>query len=256
MIITVIDDEALALRSTADAVRTALPEAEIHTFMKSSELLSFAEEKNIDIAFLDINMRGITGLEVAEKLKKITPRVNIIFVTGYDEYKGSAMDLKASGYLMKPVVADDILREFNDLRYPVRQQKPVTAKCFGNFSVQLNGAPAHFAYKKTEELLAYLIDRKGATITYGELSAILWEDDSHIHYLKKLRADLLDVFEKAGLPDVILSRKGSLSIDLSKISCDYIDYLNHVPGSENAFHGEYMSQYSWAENTLGALSTQ
>ena len=253
MIISIIDDEALVLKSTAEAVQAALPDAEIHTFVKSSEFLSFAENNPIDIAFLDINMRGITGIEVAEKLKQTQPHVNIIFVTGYEEYKATAMDLHASGYLMKPVVADDILREISYLRYPVQEKKPVSVTCFGNFSVRINGTPVHFKYKKTEELFAYLVDRKGATITYGELSSILWEDDSHIHYLKKLRADLIDTFEAAGFPDVIESQKGSLRVDLSRVCCDYMDYLNRVPGSEGSFRGEYMTQYSWAESTLGAL---
>lgn len=254
MTICIIDDEALVLKATAGAVGTALPDDEIHTFLKSSELLAFAEANPVDIAFLDINMRGITGIEVAEKLKHLRPQVNLIFVTGYEEYKASAMDLHASGYLMKPVTPEDILHELRYLRYPVQSGRQVTVTCFGNFFVAANGVPLHFAYKKTEELFAYLIDRKGASVTYGELSAILWEDDSHIHYLKKLRADLFSTFEKAGFPDVIASQKGSLRVDLSKVRCDYIDWLNHAPDSQDLFRGEYMSQYSWAENTLGTLT--
>ena len=248
-----IDDEALALRSTEKAIRAALPGADIHSFMKSEELLEFAEKKHIDIAFLDINMRGITGLDLAEKLKKIAPRLNIIFVTGFNDYKSEAMDLHASGYIMKPATAEDILGEIGFLRFPVADERRVTVRCFGNFSVLIDGAPPAFLYSKTKELFAYLIDRRGSMVSNNELSAILWEDDNHANYFKRLRSDLKSTFERSGCGDVILSQKGSLGIDTSKISCDYFDFLNKAKGSGELFRGEYMSQYSWAEMTLGYL---
>ena len=253
MIIVIADDEALALKATVNAVREALPGADIHDFIRWSALLEFAETNSVDVAFLDIHMRGITGLALAEKLKALNPRINIIFVTGYDEYKADAMDLHASGYLMKPIVAADIKEEMRFLRYPVAERKPVIVKCFGHFHIQINGVQPHFTYSRTEELFAYLIDRRGAAVSYGELSAILWEDESHLPYLKRLRADLLHTFREAGCPDVILSKRGTLSVDLDKIDCDYLDYLNRIPGSEGSFYGEYMKQYSWAEETLGYL---
>ena len=67
-----------------------------------------------DIAFLDINMRGMTGVELAKKLKDLCPKINIIFVTGYEEYKGDAMDLRASGYILKPVTKEQIDKELTD----------------------------------------------------------------------------------------------------------------------------------------------
>ncbi len=243
----------MALRATEKAIRTALPGADIHTFMKSEELLEFAGKEHIDIAFLDINMRGITGLELAEKLEKINSRLNIIFVTGFNDYKSEAMDLHASGYIMKPATAEDILGEIRFLRFPVVEESRVTVRCFGNFSVLIDGVPPVFIYSKTKELFAYLIDRQGAMVSNNELSAILWEDDNHTNYFKRLRSDLKSTFEHCGCGDVILSQKGSLGVDAAKISCDYFDFLNKVKGSEELFRGEYMSQYSWAEMTLGNL---
>ena len=252
-VVAIIDDEALALRGTEKAVREALPQADIHSFRKCDELIDFAGSKQIDIAFLDINMRGITGLELAEKLKEINPQINIIFVTGFNEYKSDAMDLRASGYLMKPVLSEDILNEIKYLRFPVAEKSRIEVKCFGNFCVFINGAPVNFDYNKTNELFAYLVDRRGTMVTYNELSAILWEDDSHTNYLKRLRSDLKHTLEKFSCDNAVLSRKGSLGINSAEISCDYFDYLNKVPGSEDLFRGEYMSQYSWAEETLANL---
>ncbi len=253
MLITVIDDEALALKAAAGAVREALPQADIHTFSKHGALLEFAQDHLIDIAFLDISLRGISGIEVAQMLENTNPHINIIFVTGYSEYKSSAMDLHASGYLMKPVTAEDITREIQFLRYPVAEKSRVHVTCFGSFSAEIDGSPIRFAYNKTLELLAYLVDRHGATISYNELSAVLWEDDTHISYLKRLRADLKNTFDSYGLPEVIITRKGSLSININAIDCDYFDYLNGIPAGRTSFSGEYMTQYSWAEGTLASL---
>lgn len=249
----IIDDEELALRGTKSAVAEAMPQAEIHAFKHSGELLEFAKKEKIDIAFLDINMRGITGLELAVKLEALQPQINIIFVTGFADYKSDAMDLHASGYLMKPVLAEDILNEIRFLRHPITEKPAVEARCFGNFCLLLGGSPADFDYTKTAELCAYLIDRRGSPVSHSELSVILWEDDSHESYLKRLCADLKHTFDKAGCGDVIISKKGFIGIDTAKISCDYIDYINKMPGSGEAFRGEYMTQYSWAEVTLANL---
>lgn len=73
---------------------------------KVSEALTCMQENPCDIAFLDIRMRSMTGLELARKLKDIHPKINIIFVTGYDEYAGEAMRLHASGYIEKPVTEE------------------------------------------------------------------------------------------------------------------------------------------------------
>ena len=63
-------------------------------------------------------MRGMNGVEVAKRLKEANPKMNIIFVTGFSEYNGDAMDMKASGYIMKPVTKADVERELSDLRLP------------------------------------------------------------------------------------------------------------------------------------------
>lgn len=64
-------------------------------------------------------MRGVSGIDVAKQLKEIIPDINIIFVTGYDEYTKDAMAMHASGYIEKPVTAGKVRKETEDLRYPL-----------------------------------------------------------------------------------------------------------------------------------------
>lgn len=61
-------------------------------------------------------MRGVSGIDVAKQLKEIIPDINIIFVTGYDEYTKDAMAIHASGYIEKPVTAGKVRKETEDLR--------------------------------------------------------------------------------------------------------------------------------------------
>ena len=61
-----------------------------------------------DIAFLDVEMAGMSGVELAETLKRYNSEINIVFCTGYGNYRDAAFELHASGYLMKPITPEKI----------------------------------------------------------------------------------------------------------------------------------------------------
>lgn len=86
MRIIAADDEALALQSLERAIKEAKPEEEIITFQEPEDVLEYAKEHPADVAFLDVEMGTMTGIDVAKQLKKWYPKINIIFVTGYDKY--------------------------------------------------------------------------------------------------------------------------------------------------------------------------
>ena len=155
MLIYAIDDERNALSIMLRAVEEAEPSAEVRGFSRSAELLSAMEERPCDVVFLDVEMPGLSGVALAKRLKAIHPKVNVIFATGYDQYKGAAMDLRASGYLMKPVTAEDVRTELDNLRHPVPAGagKRVRFRTFGNFEVFIDGHNVSFRYDKTLELL-------------------------------------------------------------------------------------------------------
>lgn len=119
----------------------------------------------------------------------------------------------------------------------------------------MDNKPVKFQYTKTKELVAYLVDRTGATVTTKELLSVLWEDESfnsHVSYFKNIRSDLLSTLAELGCDDIILRIRGGLSILPDKVDCDYFDYLRGNT-SKSTYLGEYMTQYSWAEYTHGLL---
>lgn len=254
MKILVVDDEALALEGAVSAVREAAPDARVWGFDDAEDALAFVREnRECDIAVLDVEMAGYTGVELAQLLKEINPTINIIFATGYAEYCDVAFDLHASGYLLKPITAAKVRKELDDLRYPVAQQKRVRVQCFGPFEVYLDGVPLRFKYERTKEMLAYLVDRKGALCSNGELTQVLFGDDkSHDVYLRTLRKDLLDTLGAGDCGQIIVQQWGKLGIVPDEISCDYYDWCDGgcISGS---YAREYMSQYRWSGRTNGQL---
>ena len=129
--------------------------------------------------------------------------------------------------------------------------KKVKITCLGNFQVLLNDALPKFTYAKTLELFALLVDANGSQMTTREIAALLWDDEGHDEYLKKLRRDLLDTFSDAGCAEIFYISKGKLGIHRELVSCDYYDLLDQIPGP--VYLGKYMSQYSWAEATNSYL---
>ena len=248
MKILLVDDEELQLIRLKKSVHDVLPEAEVFCFTNPIKGYEEIKDISIDIAFLDIEMPGLNGIQLAKKLKELNPTINIIFVTAYDNYGLEAMRLHASGYVSKPVNADKIKKEIDNLRYPVelKNEKKIQVKCFGNFEVLHEGQPIKFAYSKSKEVFAYLIDREGAAININELNAILWEED-HKSYLRNLIFDIQKTLSKIDASDVFIKRHNECFIDVSKVDCDAYEYKKDNPAAINLYRGEYMIQYSWAE---------
>lgn len=253
MIAIAVDDEILMLGALVSAVKASPDISEVAQFSASEEALEFVKDNPVDIAFLDINMRGMGGLTLAEKILSACPDCKIVFCTGYEEYAIPAFRIHASGYLMKPVSSEDVQAEIDNIKGIRKNQKPLIAQCFGNFEVYARGEKLTFKRSKTKELLAFLIDRNGAGVTVGEIGVALWDDDEerkNQNYIHQLFHDLRQTLSAIGAEDVFERNNYLYSVNTQKIDCDYFDYLKTgKPG----FFGEYMSQYSWAEETCGLL---
>lgn len=259
MNIIAVDDEQLALEALVDTTKKTIIDAKVYGFLKPQLALEFAKENNVDVAFLDIKMRGMNGLELAKQLKDIKGDINIIFVTGYSEYSLDAFRLYASDYILKPATPEAIKQAMEHLRNPIipKYTKKIRFQCFGNFEVYANEKPLVFKRTKAKELLAYLVDRKGASVTMGELMAIMWSDGednySRQSNLRNLIAELKHVFASVGANNVIIKSHNNIAINCEEVDCDYYDFIHHIPYAVNLYHGEYMMQYSWAEITTASL---
>ena len=255
MKVLAIDDEEIALEGLVEAVREAEPSAKIYSFQKAEEALEFYRTTPCEVAFLDIQMWNMNGVDLAKRLKLLNANVNIIFSTAYGDYREEAFDLHASGYLTKPITAKMVRRELDNLRHPVprNNEKRVRIVTFGNFEVYVDDEPLVFRYDKTKELLAYLVDRNGAYCSNAEIMAALWEDEKKASYLGNLKKDLIDTLRGKKCQEIIGTGWGRLRIDTEKVDCDYYKWCKGELAGINSYRGEYMTQYSWAEFTNAGL---
>ena len=254
MKILAVDDEIIALEGLIKSIKEAEKTAKVFGFRFSDEAIEFMKTNICDVAFLDIEMVGMNGVNLAYELIKINPNINIIFSTGYGNYRDVAFDMHASGYIVKPITTEKVKRELQNLRKPVLEVNKLQIEVFGNFEVYFEGKPVKFKYSKTKELLAYLVDRKGALCSSQELMAILFEDDDgHETYFKSIRKDLLETFKSLDCSNVINIQRGKLGISKENVYCTYFDYLDGNVKLNEVYNGEYMTQYSFSEYTNSNL---
>jgi two-component SAPR family response regulator len=263
MKILALDDEIHALNMLKSSISEVVTDAELYLCQTSESALLTAKQEEIDVAFLDIHMAGMDGVTLAYELKKINPRINIIFATGFSEYMKQGFDMHASGYLLKPVTSAAVKREMDNLRNPIvknEAEKRVRVVTFGNFEVYVDNIPVKFERKQSKEIFAYLIDKRGTSATYAELAAMLWEDGDYDRTKQKnlqvYIASLAKTLNAAGVRDLILKGRTGIIANIKLIDCDYYKFLEGDTRAINSFTGQYMSAYSWAEFTTGYLDYQ
>jgi two-component SAPR family response regulator len=259
MLIFAIDDEKSALRVLHNAIAQAAPQAGIDDFSLGTDALRAMEEeqKRPDVVFCDIRMPRLDGLALAARIRTASPGTKVVFVTAYSEYAYDAFQLRASGYVMKPVTAESIRVELDNIAPPPRMPDGLWVRCFGNFEVFWERQPLRFARRQTKELLAYLIDREGALCTTEEIIGVLWEDEHDMaaakNRLRQLIMDMKKALSAIGMEEILVRRNKQLAVRPDRIPCDYYRMLAGDMQWVNAWYGEYMSQYSWAEMTEGRL---
>lgn len=118
-VIMMVDNERIILRGGSKVIAEAVPGAEIVCFTKPSEAMEYVKNHKVALAFLDIEMGRVSGLDLCRDLLEISPRLNIIFLTAHMNYSLDAWETGASGFLTKPLTVDSVKKQISKLRYPV-----------------------------------------------------------------------------------------------------------------------------------------
>ena len=261
MNILIVDDERLPLENLTRTVKSVCSDASITGFMNPGDALKYANYLDeagmnpVDLAFLDIEMAGMNGLELAGKLKEINRKINVVFATGYSEYALDAHAMYASGYLMKPITENAVVEVMDNLRHPGKSslKDRIRVQTFGNFEIYADNKPLNFSRSKTKELLAYLVLRRGARCSNNELAAVIWEskvDSASLQsQFRHLVFDLKNTLQSVNAEDILVRQRGYIAIVPGNITCDMYDFIDSDAGALKNYTGEFMSQYSWAEST-------
>ena len=260
MMIFAIDDEPKALRVLCRCVEAAAPGAGLRAFDSAFAALDAIRFGGLfpDIVFSDIEMPGLSGLEFAVALKKASPDTRVVFVTAFSQYALDAFQVRAQGYIMKPLTTALVRRELDELpAEPKPAPNRLRVQCFGYFEVFWRGEPLRFARRRTKEFLAYLVDRRGAFCAMEDVISALWGDVDDIknakHRVRNYISDLRETLKEIDMEDVLIRRTNNIAIRTELLDCDYYRMLEGDMAAVNAFRGEYMTNYSWAELTAGNL---
>lgn len=162
----------------------------IGAFNNPLEALERLPELQPDIAFLDVEMPKLSGLELAQKLNECCEGTRIVFTTAYKEYALEAFRVFAFDYILKPVmpaaidrITARLLKEAGRpglapavLAEPVRK---ASIRCFGSFEVRdPQGELIRWPTRKTEELFAYLLCWPNQDTSKWKLVDLLWPEMS------------------------------------------------------------------------------
>ncbi|MEH6940235.1 response regulator [Bacillus sp. JJ722] len=280
-----VDDEKLAL----DLMEKKLHKiGGIEVIGKFSDPESVINEmKNLDfqVAFLDIEMTGISGLDLAEIIQEWKSDIHIVFVTAYRDYAIQAFELNSIDYLLKPVLEGRLTKTIDRIveqlelnnKNNLTQDKPTSStleiNCFNEFIVYNNKQPVKWKTAKVKELFAFFITHLGTYVNRDSIINQLWPDYDYkkakiqlhtcISHLRKM-LDLL------GYNQSLTYSNQSYALNLTDFYCDAIELeeiLNmHTNISkdniillENAvqkYVGEYMetNEYEWAQAKAHTIS--
>ena len=119
MTIICVDDHPIMLKGLLRNIQEFFPNAIIGSCSNADDAMAFAKENGCDVLISEIELIGIDGLTLAHRMKKLNSKVNIIFLTVCDEkeHAKEVMQIKPSGYLVKPAKIEQLEIELSNLRY-------------------------------------------------------------------------------------------------------------------------------------------
>lgn len=116
--IILVDDRKLILTGGLTVLEEVMPNASVMGFTEADEAIEYAKKNRVALAFLDIELRKTTGLELCRTLLDINPRTNVVYLTAYSNYALGAWSTGASGFMLKPITPEGVREQLKNLRYP------------------------------------------------------------------------------------------------------------------------------------------
>ncbi len=261
-----VDDEEASLRSALSLCREAPRIEKAEGFSDPEEALAWVERHPTDLVLLDIRMPGTDGIALAQRIRELSPRTAIVFLTAHPEYALRAWELHASGYLLKPLTAALLCEELDNAAEWLRRsgrEDPIphiAARSFGSFDLYVDGRRLDFSRAKARELLAYLIDRKGIRASREECFRILWPNEEYARpgqkQLDVVIRSLRSTLREYGIGELLVLERGTLRIVPRALDCDMYRLFAGDERYENEYRGEYMSSYAWANQTEGMIDSE
>ncbi|MEK8130516.1 response regulator [Paenibacillus filicis] len=211
----------------------------VGAFTSPLEALECVPGLRPDVAFIDVEMPRMNGVELSHKLREQLIPLQIVFTTAYKHYALEAFDVQALDYVLKPVTPAAIERVTQRLqaRSPSgglqssKEEVMPFIRCFGPFEVRNSeGKLVHFPTRKTEELLAYFLCHPGQEISKWHLADMLWPEtlgDRSLHSLHNTIYRLKKVLKEQGILIQIQKTNDGYMLDAMDHTYDVLELSKH-----------------------------
>ena len=255
---TILVDDMLLDLQLFELKCADMPDFEIvGKFMDPDQAIAYAAGHVVDFALLDIDMPGMNGMELAQRLRQIRGDIIIVFATAHPKFAVDALRMKADYMIFKPFDREDIADVMERAKLLRRRQsKRFFFRTFGSFDMLVDGEPVRFRSAKAKELMALCLYRQGCPVSIHEIVECLWGEEAagadSTGYRRTIK-ELTDTLRDCAAEELILRARGSLQLRLELVDSDYQRFLE---GDEDAichFQGDFLRQYSWAEPMIYTL---
>jgi two-component SAPR family response regulator len=275
MRVIIVDDERKILRDLKDTIQEYKEFEVVGVYISPLAALEDIGNTKPDCAFLDIEMPGMTGIDLAERLLAQNPGMDIIFITAFNHYATQAFEVNAMDYVLKPVHAARFEKTIEKLnknkeKVLIPAYGEVSLRSFGYFDVLLDGRPIKWSRSKARELLAYLLHFEGHKKTKYAICEELWpgyEPKKGLAHLQTAMCSLRKSLGDVGREDIRIEfSEESYVLFLGNVAWDAREFekLYEIVKSSgetgaakkavSLYHGDYVGSEDWSWSQLSAES--
>lgn len=230
----------------------------VGVFNNPNAAIEYVKNNPTDLVILNIQVLKMDRSAFSKKLLEINPNLNLIYMTPENIFEIGERYQRNVDLSLKLLSSKEIQDTIQSLKQLEKSsQKHIYARTFGYFDLFVDGKPIMFKSAKAKELLAFLIDRQGGTVTTDQIITVLWEDrpndEATQSLCSKMVRKLKRELDEYKIGNILIHKRGVRSIDVSQIDCDMYELMRGSAKAKEQFLGDYMLQYSWAEGRVEAL---
>ena len=234
-------------------------EKEVLRFDCADNCIDFLTHIKAELIFISVEFENNVHEKIIDLVHANYPETVICLLGSIDEQCVNMRKYKCEYFLKRSSEKDEIIRVLDILELITARNSDLKIITFGQFSVIVKNIPVNFHNSKAKELLALCIDKRGSAVSCIEAIDNLWPGREYDEKSKKLyRKAVLSIImtlNENGIKDFFFNSKEGCIVKTEGINCDYFLFSKNPERYISLFNGNYMSDYSWGEKTLGRLTS-
>lgn len=238
------------LRKTIDRIRKEYCEMEVEYYDRSGGW----ENIRSGAVIIPVNDFGVSFIDIIRALRKNNDKLRLILSGRETSQAVLLYKYRCDGFICENNLEEDILYCLKTLF----KKEILNVRTFGGFEVFKCGKAVNFGGRRAKELFALCVDSRGQFVTYEKAVSRIWDDrllDENVKQLFRRSVKMItEALTAIDAQDVFIRARGACAVDTTLLACDFYEYLEDPHGRAEFICGEYMSDYSWAENTRAMIA--